>query len=152
MTVLLGPPRAAFHRWLEDRFERAAVSHTSARIAIPPICSGHIDRVIRRHSRCHELWPDLRCRRTSCHPRLANLYRNEVTDSGIVGRVLFVDGVTRDVYEDAEGRQWAIGYDGECVYGVWLMPPDEPLVVEWGSAQMRSPSSTGIQSLRVITR
>jgi hypothetical protein len=41
-----------------------------------------------------------------------------------------VDGVTRDVYEDADGRQWVIGYDGERVYGVWQLPADEPVVVE----------------------
>jgi hypothetical protein len=46
-----------------------------------------------------------------------------------VGRVPFADGVTRDVHEDADGRQWVTGYDGERVYGVWLMPPDEPVVV-----------------------
>jgi hypothetical protein len=43
----------------------------------------------------------------------------------IIGRVLFVDGVTRDVYEDAEGRQWVAGYAGERVYGVWLKPADD---------------------------
>ena len=41
----------------------------------------------------------------------------------------FVDGVTRDVYEDADGRQWVAGYGGERVYGVWLVPADEPVVV-----------------------
>jgi hypothetical protein len=54
---------------------------------------------------------------------------NEVTDSRIIGRVPFADGVTRDVQADADGRQWVAGYDGERVYGVWLMPPDEPVVV-----------------------
>jgi hypothetical protein len=49
-------------------------------------------------------------------------------DSRLAGRVPFVDGVTRDVYEDADGRQWVAGYDGERVYGVWLMPADEPAV------------------------
>jgi hypothetical protein len=47
----------------------------------------------------------------------------------IVGRVPFVDGVTRDVFEDANGRQWVIGYDGERVYGVWLLPADEPVII-----------------------
>ena len=37
-------------------------------------------------------------------------------------------GVTRAVYEDADGRPWVAGYDGERVYGVWLMPADEPAV------------------------
>jgi hypothetical protein len=29
-------------------------------------------------------------------------------------------GVTCDVYEEPDGRQWVVGYDGERVYGVWL--------------------------------
>jgi hypothetical protein len=48
----------------------------------------------------------------------------------VVGRTPFVGGVTRDVHEDADGRQWVIAYDGERVYGVWLMPPDEPITVD----------------------
>jgi hypothetical protein len=47
-----------------------------------------------------------------------------------VGRVPFVDGVTRVVYEDPDGRQWVTGYEGERVYGVWLLPADEAVVVE----------------------
>jgi hypothetical protein len=54
---------------------------------------------------------------------------SEVSDSRVVGRVLFVDGVTRDVYKDANGRQWVIGYDGERVYGVWSLPADKPVIV-----------------------
>jgi hypothetical protein len=50
-------------------------------------------------------------------------------DSCVVGRVPFADGVIRDVYEAADGRQWLAGYDGERVYGVWLPPADEPVVV-----------------------
>jgi len=50
-------------------------------------------------------------------------------DSRVVGRVPFADGVTRDVYEDTDGRQWVTGYDGERGYGVWLPPADEPVVV-----------------------
>jgi hypothetical protein len=53
----------------------------------------------------------------------------QLGDSRVVGRVPFVDGVTRDVYEDADGRQWVGGYDRERVYGVWLAPADEPVVV-----------------------
>jgi hypothetical protein len=45
------------------------------------------------------------------------------------GRVAFVGGATRDVYEDADSRQWVAGYDGERVYGVWLVPADEPVIV-----------------------
>jgi hypothetical protein len=50
-------------------------------------------------------------------------------DCPVVGRVPFVDGVTGDVHEDADGRQWVAGYEGERVYGVWLPPADEPVVV-----------------------
>ena len=32
-------------------------------------------------------------------------------ESRVVGRVPFVDGATRDVYEDADGRQWVSGHD-----------------------------------------
>jgi hypothetical protein len=41
-----------------------------------------------------------------------------------------VDGVARDVHEDADGRQWVNGYEGEKVYGVSLLSGDEPLVVD----------------------
>jgi hypothetical protein len=44
-----------------------------------------------------------------------------------IGRV-FVDGVTRSVYEDADGRQFVL--DGELrVYGNWLHGADECVVV-----------------------
>jgi hypothetical protein len=56
----------------------------------------------------------------------------------IIARVPFVDGVTRDVYEEADGRQWFIGYEREKVYAVWLVPPDEPVVVE-GAAVSANP-------------
>ena len=51
----------------------------------------------------------------------------DTTDSRVIGRVPFVDGVARDVREDADGRQWFTGYDGERAHGVWLLPSDEPL-------------------------
>jgi hypothetical protein len=50
-------------------------------------------------------------------------------ESRVVGRVPFVNSMTRDVNEDADGRQWVAGYGGERVYGVWLPPADEPVVV-----------------------
>ena len=37
--------------------------------------------------------------------------------------------MTRAECEGAEGRQWVAGYDGEHVYGAWLPPADEPVVV-----------------------
>jgi hypothetical protein len=50
----------------------------------------------------------------------------------VVGRRLFTDGVERDVYEDALGRQYVLDGDGERAYGVWLLPADEPHVVASG--------------------
>ena len=50
-------------------------------------------------------------------------------ESRIIGRVPFVDGAVRYVYEDPDGRQWVIGYEWERVYGVWIPPPDAPFVV-----------------------
>jgi hypothetical protein len=49
----------------------------------------------------------------------------------VLGRVLFVDDATRDVYEvyeDADGRQWAAGYD-RSMSNLWLIAADEPLLV-----------------------
>jgi hypothetical protein len=54
---------------------------------------------------------------------------NDTNQPRVVGHVPFTDGVTRDVYEDADGRQWVVGHDGERVYGVWVMPADEPVAV-----------------------
>jgi hypothetical protein len=75
----------------------------------------------------------------------------DATDSRhIIARVPFVDGLTRDVYEDADGRQWVVAYDGERVYGVWLPPADEPVIVStqrWpagpGHAGQPAPSPCG---------
>jgi hypothetical protein len=52
-----------------------------------------------------------------------------------------VDGVISEVSEDADGRQWVAGYEGEKVSGVWLMPADQPVIV--GSA-----SATGAEEER----
>jgi hypothetical protein len=38
------------------------------------------------------------------------------------------------MFEDSDGRQWVTGDDAERVYGVWLMPADEPVVLERGSS------------------
>jgi hypothetical protein len=35
----------------------------------------------------------------------------------VVGCRLFTDGIERTVYEDAEGRQYVFGPDGERTYG-----------------------------------
>jgi hypothetical protein len=66
----------------------------------------------------------------------------DTTDSRVVGRVSFVDGVTRDVHEDANGRQSVTGYDGERVYGVWLVPP-EPATRREAQAATSLASRTG---------
>jgi hypothetical protein len=63
---------------------------------------------------------------------------NGATDPRAAGRVPFTDGTERDVYEDADGRQWVVGDHGEPVYGVWVVPADEPLLVE-GGGEDRSP-------------
>jgi hypothetical protein len=47
----------------------------------------------------------------------------------VIGRRLFTDGIERDVYEDAQGRQYVFGPDGERVYGQWLWPSDESRVL-----------------------
>jgi hypothetical protein len=46
-----------------------------------------------------------------------------------VGRVRFTDGVERDVFANAEGRQF-VEDDGELVAGEWLPPADEPAIAE----------------------
>ena len=55
------------------------------------------------------------------------------TDRIIVHR-LFVDGARRPVYSEPDGHQYVIGYDGEKVYGVWILLEenecDLPLIVE----------------------
>lgn len=48
-----------------------------------------------------------------------------------VGRRLFTDGATPDVFEDPDGRQYIVHEDtGERIYGQWLWPPDEPVLVD----------------------
>jgi hypothetical protein len=42
---------------------------------------------------------------------------NQQRDNSVVGSVPFVDGVTRDVYEDGDGQQWVVGYKGGKVGG-----------------------------------
>ena len=48
-----------------------------------------------------------------------------VTDP-IVAYVLFTDGAKRPVYQEASGRQYVFD-EGEKVYGVWYLPPEERL-------------------------
>jgi DNA-binding XRE family transcriptional regulator len=42
-----------------------------------------------------------------------------------IGRLKFTDGIDRDVFEDAEGRQF-VEDDGDLIAGQWLPPADEP--------------------------
>jgi hypothetical protein len=44
-----------------------------------------------------------------------------------VATISFIDGVWHPAYECADGRQYVIDGDGEMVYGVWFIPPDEPI-------------------------
>jgi len=47
-----------------------------------------------------------------------------------IGSRLFVDGVTRDVFIDADGRQFALDHEGKPVYGIWIYIPDpDPEIV-----------------------
>ncbi len=46
----------------------------------------------------------------------------------IIGTREFTDGICRDVYQDDDGRQWVL--EGEPVYGIWMLPTDEPIAVE----------------------
>jgi len=45
-----------------------------------------------------------------------------------IGETLFIDGTTRTVFEDADGRQFVIDDNGDRVYGVWVYV-DEPAIV-----------------------
>jgi len=50
----------------------------------------------------------------------------------IVAYIWTSDGVKRPVYQQMDGRQYWLDDDGEPVYGVWFIPPDEadvPVVV-----------------------
>jgi len=46
-----------------------------------------------------------------------------------IGRLPFTDGIDRDVFEDADGRQF-VEDSGELVAGQWVPPADEPATVE----------------------
>jgi hypothetical protein len=52
----------------------------------------------------------------------------------IIGRVPFTDGSDRDVYEDADCRQYVQDDDGGKVYRTWLPPAYESDVVDGGAA------------------
>jgi hypothetical protein len=80
----------------------------------------------------------LKNRRRSCFPQGLKL-SPLCSFVDIVGRVPFTDGIERDVFVNADGRQHVIGYDGEPVYGVWLPPADEPLIVS-GECRATTPS------------
>jgi hypothetical protein len=62
--------------------------------------------------------------------------------------VPFIDGVEREVREDADGRQWVTGYGGERVYGVWLMPADERAIVSSSCSRAEGDGSSGMNEVR----
>jgi hypothetical protein len=43
----------------------------------------------------------------------------------VIGQCRFADGAMRPIYDDGK-RQYLIDDDGLPVYGVWLIPEDEP--------------------------
>ena len=47
----------------------------------------------------------------------------------IIARVLFTDGIWRNVYQRSDGRQYVIDQDAELVYGVWYIPPELPVPI-----------------------
>jgi hypothetical protein len=56
------------------------------------------------------------------HLRALNMKSNKLHK---IGATRFTDGIERDVFEDAKGRQF-VEDDGELVAGQWLLPADEP--------------------------
>ena len=42
-----------------------------------------------------------------------------------IGYRSFVDGTTRPVWRETDGRQFVIDDDGQPVYGTWIYPDDE---------------------------
>jgi hypothetical protein len=68
----------------------------------------------------------------SWHLTAGRVHADEVVtrayDNWIIAPVPFVDGVTRDVYEDPDSRQWVEGSKGERVSAEWMGPADEPVV------------------------
>jgi hypothetical protein len=54
----------------------------------------------------------------------------EMSDWPIVGRVFCTDGSERDVFEDAEGRQYVLGEDDEPAFAQWLPPADEAVIMD----------------------
>jgi hypothetical protein len=43
----------------------------------------------------------------------------------VIGHCQFADGAMRPIYDDGK-RQYVFDDDGYRVYGVWLIPEDEP--------------------------
>jgi hypothetical protein len=50
-----------------------------------------------------------------------------------IGFATFIDGVTRPVFLDADGRQSVLDDDGQPIYGVWILI-DEPEIVTRATA------------------
>jgi hypothetical protein len=43
-----------------------------------------------------------------------------------IGTATLPDGSTQTVYQDAEGKQYILGKDGDHLYGDWLLQEAEP--------------------------
>jgi hypothetical protein len=43
----------------------------------------------------------------------------------VVGYRFFIDGSKRPIYEDRHG-QYVVNDDGDQLYGVYMIPPEEP--------------------------
>jgi hypothetical protein len=47
-----------------------------------------------------------------------------------IGERLFVDGVTRDVFLDVDGRRFVLDQEGNPIHGVWIFVPEpDPIVI-----------------------
>ena len=44
----------------------------------------------------------------------------------LIGYRVFTDKANRPIFQEESGRQYVMDDDGNRVYGVWLMPEDEP--------------------------
>jgi hypothetical protein len=57
---------------------------------------------------------------------------NEQEPGRKIGHRVFNDGVAREVFEDADGRQFVLSDTDERVYGHRLPPADEPHIAAGG--------------------
>jgi hypothetical protein len=65
-------------------------------------------------------------------PNSGAVYALPMKRDPIIGNCKFADGAMRPIYDDGQ-RQYVFDDDGYPVYGVWLIPqnePDLPVIVE----------------------